>query len=112
MSEERDWAEFYEQHRGDPDMWGEREESTPPAPKGGLSATITVRFSPEEASAIRGLARETGVSYSDIVRTAVRKFVYVHLAVGDAEQSEPEDRHDFSTNTSTSTGSLALLHHR
>lgn len=93
-------------------MRWEREEGAPSAPKGGLSATITVRFSPEEASAIRGLAKETSVSYSNIVRTAVRKFVYFHLAVGETEQPEPEDRHDFSTNTSTSTGSLTLLHHR
>src|SRR3712207_1308549 len=108
MSEEKDWAAFYEQHKDDPEMWGDPEDDGPSIPKGGLSATITVRFSPEEASAIRGLAKELGVSYSEIVRTAVRKFVHFRLAVGKTTRDEPEERHDLSlSNAGTSTGSLA-----
>ena len=111
MSEERDKAAFYQQHKDDPDIWGEPEEDTPPTRKGGLSATITVRFSPEEASAIRELAQELDVPYSEIVRRAVRKFVHFRLAVGEARQTEPEEPHDFSlSNADTSTGSLALAH--
>jgi len=109
MSEEMDWAKFYREHKDDPDIWGEPEEGSPPARRGGLSATITVRFSPEEASAIRGLAQELDLSYSEIVRRAVRKFVHTRLAVGEGAQDELEDWHDFSLSTSvTRTGTLAL----
>ena len=109
MSEERDKAAFYQQHKDDPEVWGEPEVGAPPTPRGGLSATITVRFSPEEATAIRELAKELGVSYSDIVRRAVRKFVHFRLTVGETAPVEPEDRHDFAANITTSTGSPLAL---
>jgi hypothetical protein len=108
MSEERDWAKFYREHKDDPDMWGEPEEGPAPTRRGGLSVTITVRFSPEEASAIRGLAQELNISYSEIVRRAVGKFVHSRLAVGEGAPSEHEDWHDFSLSTGrTRTGTLA-----
>jgi hypothetical protein len=61
MEEEKDWAKFYREHKDDPEIWGEpeedvAEEDTPPTRRGGLSASITVRFSPEEASATRRLS--------------------------------------------------------
>jgi hypothetical protein len=109
VSKERSRAAFYQQHKDDPEIWGEPEEDVPPTRRGGLSATITVRFSPEEASAMRGLAQELDVSYSEIVRRAVRKFVYSRLAVGEREQAEPEDWHDYSFSTgATRTGAPAL----
>jgi hypothetical protein len=109
MSEEKDWAKFYHDHKDDPEIWGEPEEDTPPTSRGGLSATITVRFSPEEASAIRGLAQEFDLSYSEIVRRAVRKFIHARLAAGEEAQSEYEDWHDFSfSNGDTRTGTFAL----
>jgi len=109
MSEERDKAAFYQQHKDDPEVWGEPEENAPSTRRGGLSATITVRFSPEEASAIRGLAQELAVPYSEIVRRAVRKFVHSRLVVGEEAQDEPEDWHDYSFSTGgTRTGTLAL----
>lgn len=104
MSEEKDLAAFYERYKDDPDMWGEPEESTPSVRRGGLSATITVRFSPEEASAIRGLAKELGVSYSDVVRRAVRKFVHFRLTNGEAAGTEERPERSFS-NATTSTRS-------
>ena len=106
MSEERDKVAFYQQHKDDPEVWGEPEEGAPPARRGALSATITVRFSPEEASAIRSLAQELDVSYSDIVRRAVRKFVHSRLVVGERARIETEDWHDysFSTGATTQTG--------
>jgi hypothetical protein len=108
MSEERDKAEFYQQHKDDPEVWGEPEEDAPVARRGALSATITVRFSPEEASAIRRLAQELGISYSEIVRRAVRKFVHFRLTVGEGERADPEDWHDYSFSTGdTRTGALA-----
>jgi hypothetical protein len=109
VSEEKDWAKFYQDHKDDPEVWGEPEEDAPPVRKGGLSATITVRFSSEEASAIRGLAQELDLSYSEIVRRAVRKYVHTRLAVGEGAPDEHEDWHDFSFSTgSTRTGTLAL----
>ena len=75
MSEEQNKARFYQLHKDDPEVWGEPEEGTPPARTRGLSATITVRFSPEEASEIRKWAQKLDVSYSTIVRNAVRTFV-------------------------------------
>ena len=109
MSGERDRAAFYQQHKDDPEVWGEPEESASQTRRGGLSATITVRFSPDEASAIRGLAQEFGVPYSEIVRRAVRKFVHSHLAVGEEAQAEAEDWHDYSFSTGdTRTGTPAL----
>src|ERR687890_1403213 len=97
MNEERDWAAFYEQHKDNPaEIWGEPEQEPPSAHRRSLSTTITVRFSPEEASAIRGLAQELNISYSEIVRRAVRKFVHSRLVVGEGAPSEHEDWHDFS----------------
>jgi hypothetical protein len=109
MSEEKNWARFYQEHKDDPDVWGEPEEDAPPARKGGLSATISVRFSPEEAAAIREVAQELDVPYSEIVRRAVRKFVQFRLTSGETSRFEPGERHDYSLSTAeTSTGSLAL----
>jgi hypothetical protein len=109
MSEEKDWAKFYRQHKDDPEMWGEPEEDVPPARRGGLSTSITVRFSPEEAAAIREVAQELGVPYSEIVRRAVRKFVQFRLVAGDAVRDESQESHDLSlSNADTSTGSLAF----
>jgi predicted transcriptional regulator len=74
-----------------------------------LSATITVRFSPEEASAIRELAKELDVPYSEIVRKAVRKFVHSRLVVREEARGEPDDWHDYSFSTGyTRTGTPAL----
>jgi|SRR5215211_9006409 len=110
MSEEKDWAKFYQDHKDDPEVWGEPEEDAPPTRRGGLSATITVRFSPEEASAIRVLAQELDLSYSEIVRRAVRKFVHSRLVVGEEAQAGAEDWHDysFSAGIGTQTGTPVL----
>ncbi len=112
MSEERDWAEFYRAHKDDPEMWGEPEEDAPPARPGALSATITVRFSPDEAADLRELAEEMGATYSEIVRLAVRKFVHLRLAPAREERAEREEAHDLSlTNGTTSTASLSVAAH-
>ncbi len=99
MSEQKDWAKFYQEHKDDPEIWGEPEEDVPPARRGGLTTTITVRFSPEEASAIRRLAQELDTSYSELVRRAVRKFIHFRLAVGEKAQAEHEDWLDYSFTT-------------
>jgi hypothetical protein len=73
-SDER--AAYYNAHKDDREVWEEAGERSAPRPRGGLSATITVRFSPEEAGAIRRLARARNVHYSDIVRDAVRAYAH------------------------------------
>jgi hypothetical protein len=110
MNEERDWAAFYEQHKDNPaEIWGEPEQTPPSEHRRPLSATITVRFSPEDALAIRNLAQELDVPYSEIVRRAVRKFVHFRMAVREGVYDEPEDRPDYSFSTGdTRTGTPAL----
>ena len=112
MSEQKDWAAFYQQHKDDPDVWGKPEEDVLPARRGGLRATITVRFSPEEAAEIRDLAEKLGVSYSAIVRRAVGAFVHPRPMFENETggfQSERKNIRDISvTNARTSTGQLAL----
>jgi hypothetical protein len=110
MSKERDKAAFYQQHKDDPEVWGEPEVDAPVARRGRLSATITVRFSPEEASAIREAAQELDVSYSEIVRRAVRKFVHSRLVVGERARADAEvwPDYSFSTGASTQTGTPVL----
>jgi hypothetical protein len=108
---EKDWAKFYREHKDDPEIWGEPEEDTPPPRSGGLSATITVRFSPDEATELRELAEEMGATYSEIVRLAVRKFVQFRLSAGKSKLVESDEGHDLSlSNATTSTASLAIAH--
>lgn len=108
MSEERDWAAFYREHKDDPEIWGEPEEDAPPARKRPLSATITVRFPPEEALEIRELAKNLGISYSDVVRRAVREFVHPHPMLKYKTSSLLLNPRISLTNATTSTGSLDL----
>jgi hypothetical protein len=118
MSEEKDWAAFYEQYKDNPEeIWGEPEEGPPQTRRRGLSATITVRFSAEEASGIRKLAKELDVSYSDIVRMAVYRFVHPDTVTKvkgypfDSQSVAPdhEERDELPlSNATTSTGLLAL----
>lgn len=72
---EQELADFYQAHKDDPDLWGEMEKPTRRRrgrPSRGLSAIITVRFTPEEAAIIRKEAQTTGATYSDIIRSAIR----------------------------------------
>ena len=109
MSEEKNWARFYQEHKDDPEVWGEPEEDAPLARKDGLSAIISVRFASEEAAAIREVAKELDVPYSEIVRRAVRKFVQFRLVSEETSRLEPREAHDYSLSTAqTSTGSLIL----
>jgi hypothetical protein len=75
MGRKGDAAAYYEAHKDDPDLW-EEVPTPPPAERRrkGLAATITVRFSVEEAEAIRRVAQERALSYSQVVREAVARF--------------------------------------
>lgn len=84
MKRKNDRAVYYEAHRGDVDLWEESEgieEATDLQRKRGLTATITVRFSAEEAETIRHVARESGLTYSQVVRKAVRAFTRPQVAI-------------------------------
>lgn len=74
MMNEQERAAFYQEHKDDPSIWGEAEEPDAPRTSRALSATITVRFPPHEAESIRNMAKAWQLSYSDIVREAVRLF--------------------------------------
>lgn len=89
MTEERDRAAYYQAHRDDDDVWGEPERSAESLDHHNLAATITVRFSPDEAADIRDLAREHRVSYSDVVRTAVRQLIQ---STEEGPEREPSTR--------------------
>lgn len=120
MSEEQNRARFYQQHKDDPQVWGEPEEGTPPVRRRGLSATITVRFSPEEASEIKKWAQKLDISYSAVVRSAVRAFVRNAYMIEhnkntfsagseSMEQNEGEGPRELSlSNSVTSTRPFAL----
>jgi hypothetical protein len=72
---EKELAAYSYAHRDELDNL--EEVPSPPRklgrPSKGLSATITVRFTPDEAQIIYGLAQDGGVTLSDVVREAVRE---------------------------------------
>jgi uncharacterized protein (DUF4415 family) len=75
---EKERAAFYQEHKDDPEVWEEdvREEEPKRSrgrPSRGLKATITVRFSEDEAAIIRSRASSAGQTYSEVVRQAVRQ---------------------------------------
>ncbi|GDY30978.1 plasmid mobilization protein [Gandjariella thermophila] len=60
-------ADFYYQHRNDPDLVGEEVEVVAPAR---LSRVVSVRFSPEEAEKVQQRAEAAGLTLSAYVRQA------------------------------------------
>lgn len=69
------WASYYDAHRNiEPDTERLPDEPTGTKRRSELAATITVRFPAEEAARIRALAKDTGLSYSDIIRRAVEAY--------------------------------------
>ncbi|MPZ13341.1 MAG: ribbon-helix-helix protein, CopG family [Chloroflexi bacterium] len=73
MATENERAAFYEAHKDDPDVWEPTEGAATPRGRGEMTATITVRFSAEEAETIRRRAKESGSTYSEVIRDAVRR---------------------------------------
>ncbi len=68
-------AAFYQAHKDDSNVWGEDETSEAGAPRRPLGATITVRLSSEDAELLRRAARDLDVSYSDVVRQALKAYL-------------------------------------
>lgn len=89
MSRQKHEAAFYQAHKDDAELWGEPKEPAPAKRRQGLAATITVRFSAEEAELIRRLARDTNLTYSDIVRKAVQSFTQPRFTVQDGVVYRP-----------------------
>lgn len=73
---EQEWADYYQAHKDDPDLWGEP-VPPPKRPRGrpsrGMGARISVRFTPEEMEGIRATAKKEGLTYSEVVRRAVHE---------------------------------------
>jgi hypothetical protein len=70
MSSESERADYYEKHKGDPEVWG---EPLPAKPRRRLASMISVRLSPDEAEAIREMADSRGLSLSGFLRMAALK---------------------------------------
>ena len=73
---EQEWADYFQAHKDDPDLWGDP-VPPPKRPRGrpsrNMGARISVRFTPEEMVGIREKARVGGISYSEVVRRAVKE---------------------------------------
>lgn len=117
MESEAERAAFYQAHKDDPDVWGELERPARRGPKKRLTATITVRFSPDESDLIRREAERTGSNYSEVVRRAVRALAGpVNAQVGNRTEiftaGPPQRTQTFEFRTSafpvtTSTGEMS-----
>lgn len=66
MSDERTRAEYYEEHKDDPDEWGEPQ---PAKPRRRRASMVSVRLAPEEIVIIRTAADERGMSVSEFLRS-------------------------------------------
>lgn len=91
MNRERPDEQFYHDHRDDPEVWGEPEEPRRRERRAGagLAATITVRFSAEEAAIIRRLAKEANLTYSEVVRKAVQHYTQPRFTIQDGVVQQP-----------------------
>lgn len=120
---EQERAAFYQAHKDDPTIWGDAKERDKPHRRKSLSATITVRFSAEEADLIRRMAEERSASYSDIIREAIKAYAEPsHPIIGGSLSQEysgrsgitvrqPDIRPDatFRTELDVTTRSLARM---
>ena len=69
MSDNRDLAAFYQNHKDDPEEWGDPEPAVR-GPRRRLASMISVRFAPEEAEQVRVAAEQSGTSLSNFIREA------------------------------------------
>ncbi|MFC4532555.1 plasmid mobilization protein [Sphaerisporangium dianthi] len=68
---EAELAEYYYEHRDDPDFLG---EEVPQAGSNRLSSMVSVRFPPEEAVRVRRAAEEAGMTLSSYLRHCALTF--------------------------------------
>ncbi|MBI3968719.1 MAG: hypothetical protein HY329_24045 [Chloroflexi bacterium] len=75
---ERELAEYYQNHKDDPELWEEVDAPGPPPQRQNLGVSITVRFTPAEAQELRAAAKRMNLTYSQLVREAVRRLTHQH----------------------------------
>ena len=71
---EKERAAFHQAHKDDPAVWGDAEERGPPRQRKGLGETVTVRLSAEESDLLRRMSEAIGVSYSEVMRKALKTY--------------------------------------
>jgi hypothetical protein len=71
---ERERAAFYQAHKDDPAVWSDAEGRDPPRRRRGMSSTITIRLTSEVSDLLRNMAEAKGVSYSEIMRKALKMY--------------------------------------
>jgi len=71
---DRGLADLYDNNKDGPEEWGGQPVRGPQRRERTLSGTLTVRFTADELAHIRRLAQERQVTYSEIVRLAVRAY--------------------------------------
>jgi hypothetical protein len=83
MSEmsESERAAFYQEHKDDPDVWGEDEPIETETSSRQLGSTITVRLSADDADLLRQAAKDLDVSYSGVVRQALEAYLRPRFTV-------------------------------
>lgn len=81
MSGERERAALYEADKDNPDLWGEAVEAPRQRSRTPLPVRITVDFTAEEAEHIRRAAKASGLTYSEVVRKAVKSFARAQSGV-------------------------------
>lgn len=63
-------ADFYQEHRDDPDEWGEPEDPSERVERRRLAAMVSVRLSPDESALLRAAAAARQTSLSAFIRQA------------------------------------------
>ncbi|MDQ2786552.1 MAG: ribbon-helix-helix protein, CopG family [Chloroflexota bacterium] len=81
-----DRAQHYEEHDSD-ETWAEPEYDAP-KDRSRMSTTLTVRFPPDEAEAIRRKAKAANATYSDVVRAAVRSYTEPRMTITQTTQNQ------------------------
>jgi hypothetical protein len=107
--------QYYQEHRDDPEVWGELDEAPEDAPMAqsrgtGLSITVSVRLAPAEADALRQTARREGKTYSEVVRAAIRRYAQPDRIpmTGDAITLASLNEHAPQTQPDTTAPALRL----
>ncbi len=112
-----DEAAFFQAHKDDPEIGDEPTEAPIVAPKNGLAISITVRFSPREAEAIRETARRERKTYSQVVRAAIEHYTHPEplqlsrggntLAMHPVETTKTSYRGEYTINQATKTMTMS-----
>lgn len=90
--DERSRVAHYRLHKDNPDDWGEVEQPEVAPTRGQMTATITVRFSPQEANLIRHEAKSRRISYSEVVRAAVAMYLDKRLTPVSSNETRRYDQ--------------------